>query len=440
MPLDEGEEPNPVVRSIALVHRLFSILARVYLPIMKPLTRASEHIDSGTEVLDGFRGLAILLVFVYHTWLFSWYTPALTLLHVSLPLDVFARTGYLGVELFFAISGFVLFFPHAERDAHDGERQSTADFAFRRTIKIVPSYLIALAVTTTSLASLHVAVPLGEVLPEHVLFVENFFSNDFGRANSVFWSLAVEVQFYLVFPALARAFRRWPFAVALAMTAAALAYRYGVADCCLLVEPVNRQLPAFLDIFAAGMLAAYGVARLRAGTTPAALDRYRPYFTLIAIAAACAAFALLHSANAIAYDVAGREKWILANRTLMALVAGTSLFASCFAVRAWRRAVANPLLVFLSLVSYNLYLWHTLVMIWLWKHHVLPSTTSNPQADDHWKFAFIVTGWTSALVISVALTYFVERPLLALVRPQSFAFDWSRLTRASAATAPETHT
>ncbi|MDP9023991.1 MAG: acyltransferase family protein, partial [Candidatus Eremiobacteraeota bacterium] len=72
-----------------------------------------NHARIGTEPLDGLRGIAILLVLWYHTWLFSWYTPTLKIFGLELPVDVPARVGYLGVDVFFVISGFVLFFPHA---------------------------------------------------------------------------------------------------------------------------------------------------------------------------------------------------------------------------------------------------------------------------------------------------------------------------------------
>ncbi len=395
---------------------------------MNPLTTREvlrRHAREGTVVLDGFRGIAILLVLVYHTWLFSWYTPDVRFFGTSIPLDVFARTGYLGVELFFLISGFVLFFPVAERRFHGERPTPLRTFAYRRLLKIVPSYAITLVATAWSMHSLRIPVPLGPALAEHALFVQNFYMSELGQANSVFWSLAIEAQFYLVFPALAWAFVRRPALVAPALFAFALAYRYGVAHCCLVNEPVNRQLPAFLDVFAGGMLCAYGVSRLRGQA--ALLVRLRPACTLVAVAAACAAFALLSSANATQYAVAGRETWILANRTLIALVASALVFASCLAASWWRSAVTNPVFVYLSLVSYNLYLWHTLVMIWLWKHHAIASTTPDPHADDRWKVAFILTGWAASLAISTALTYFVERPLLATHKPQNFAFDWGRV-------------
>jgi len=52
---------------------------------------------------------------------------------------------------------------------------------------------------------------------------------------------------------------------------------------------------------------------------------------------------------------------------------------------------------------------------------------ANPHDDDHWKFVFITLGWTLSIGIASAITYFVERPLLGTIRPQSFAFDWQRL-------------
>lgn len=395
---------------------------------MAPLTTRDvlrKHARDGTEVLDGFRGLAIVLVLVYHTWLFSWYTPDARLFGVTIPLDVFARTGYLGVELFFAISGFVLFFPIVERHFRGGTPTPLRTFAIRRFLKIAPSYAIALIFTAISVRSLHVNVALGPALVEHALLVQNFFSDNFGTANSVFWSLAIEAQFYLVFPALAWIFVRRPFLVAAVMVALALAYRYGAATCCLLVEPVNRQLPAFADIFASGMLCAYGVSRLR--DNDVFLARARPVATVVAIVAALGAFALLKSANAIQYDIGGREKWILLNRTLFALTTSTLIFASCFAVRFWRTLVANPIAIFFSLISYNVYLWHTLVMIWLWKHDAIPSRNGDPHGDPRWKFTFIAGGWALSLGIATVLTYFVERPILSTHKPQNFAFDWNRI-------------
>jgi peptidoglycan/LPS O-acetylase OafA/YrhL len=387
-----------------------------------------EHVRSGTEVVDGLRGIAILLVLIYHTWLFSWLTPELTVLGHSVPVDVVARSGYLGVELFFAISGFVLFFPHAEFALHGGALPGLRDFAYRRFIKIVPSYVLALAATAVVAAPLfHSARDLAAALANHIFFAQNSWNDAFGPVNSVFWSLAIEVQFYLFFPAIARAFRRRPLLAAALMIALALGYRYATVNCCLQTETVERQLPAFLDVFALGMLAAYAVVFLR--TRVAGLERYRWAFTLAAALCVCACFALLQGADAVTYENGGRERWILAHRTLMAATVAALAVASCFAARWWRALIANPVFVFLSVLSYNLYLWHTLILIWMWRHDVPRAATANPHDDPHWKLVYIGLGWSVCLAVSAAITYFIERPLLTTVRPHAFAFDWGRLTR-----------
>jgi peptidoglycan/LPS O-acetylase OafA/YrhL len=387
-----------------------------------------EHVRSGTEAVDGLRGIAILLVVVYHTWLFSWFTPALTLFGHDVPVDIIARSGYLGVELFFVISGFVLFFPHAEFALHGGRAPGVRDFAYKRALKIVPSYALALAATALVGASLfHSPGAFAAALANHVFFVQNFWNDGFGPVNSVFWSLAIEVQFYLFFPALALAFRRAPVPAAAAMVALALAYRYATAGCCLTSETVTRQLPAFLDVFACGMLAAYAVVYLR--TRFSRLERFRLAFTALAFACIGGILVLMAGADAVTYERAGREHWILTNRTILACLVATLAAASCFAADWWRRSLANPVLVWLSILSYNLYLWHTLLLIWMWHHGVPKAATPNPHDDPHWKVLYIALGWTACLGVSAAVAYFLERPLLAIVRPQSFAFAWGGLAR-----------
>jgi len=381
-----------------------------------------EHAREGTAIVDGLRGVAILLVFGYHTWLFSWYTP-------PAPFDFLARTGYFGVELFFLISGFCLFYPYARHKLEERRAQSLRAFAYRRFIKIVPSYLVALAVTfAVAYPTFHRGFLAS--LGHHLLFVENFFHDPIGSSNSVLWSLGIEVQFYLIFPLLALAFLRAPSIAALVLVAAALEYRYYFARCCLQDELVMRQLPAFLDLFACGMLAAYVFVWLRGRWSrleSAEAARVSTFCTAGAIAAAVVACAVLFSANNVQYADDGRERFNLLGRTALAGAGFALIVASCFSERWWRRLLANPVLVFLSVISYNLYLWHTLVELWLLHHHLPPSAMRVAHNDDAWKPWFIGASLVASVAISTAITYFLERPLLRTVRPHSFAFDWNVL-------------
>ena len=91
-------------------------------------------------VLDGMRGIAVLLVLWYHIWEISW-------LPAPAPwLQFIPETGFIGVHLFFFLSGFVITFPFV-RAQLAGEPQPTwGHFAWRRFIKIVPSYVLSIVV------------------------------------------------------------------------------------------------------------------------------------------------------------------------------------------------------------------------------------------------------------------------------------------------------
>jgi peptidoglycan/LPS O-acetylase OafA/YrhL len=385
-----------------------------------------EHRRGGTEVIDGLRGFAILWVLCYHTWLFSWYTPALRLFGRDVPVDLLPRVGYLGVDLFFVISGFCLFVPGARRALYGNPEPPLRSFFARRLLKIVPSYALAVCATIpVALPYLRTQHAVWQALAVHFAFVNSFYVDTLGQANSVFWSLAIEVQFYVLFPALAWCFRRAPLPTAGAMIAVALAYRLHFAGCCLQNEIVMRELPAFLDVFACGMLAAYGVVWAQRN-----LGRLREHAMLMTIAALAfivALYFLLQTCNAVQYVPRGRETWDLYGRTLFGALVAAIAFCASFAVRPLRATIANPVLVFLSLISYNLYLWHTLLMIYMWKHGIPRSASHDPHSDDHWKFLFITLGWSASLAVATAVTYFIERPLLGAIKPHPFAFDWQRV-------------
>jgi peptidoglycan/LPS O-acetylase OafA/YrhL len=388
-----------------------------------------EHVRAGTEVVDGLRGIAILLVFGFHSWLFSFYTP-------PWPFSVFAESGYLGVELFFLISGFCLFFPYARHVLDGGPAQSVKTFAYRRFIKIVPSYVLAL------IATLLVALPhfariqyLAPAAFTHLLFLNNWYNDPLGGTNAVFWSLGVEVQFYLIFPLLAILFMRGPLPTLAAMVAIAIGYRYAFAGCCILTEPVTRQVPAFLDIFALGMFSAYAVVYAR--TRLAWTGRARLGFTLAAIGSLVVLWFMLASAGQAEFVTMQRAQWVLLGRTGLAFALAVLVIGSCLSQTWWRKLLANPVLVFISVLSYNLYLWHTLIELYLLQHHLPPTAALNPHDDDAWKPWFLGLSVLLSVLVSAAVTYFIERPLLETVRPHRFAFPWKRVLAGEKPAAPE---
>lgn len=157
--------------------------------------------------LEGLRGIAILLVFFHHA---SKAPSALDdivrtlspvdgeLLDSALgPLHAFVVSGQTGVTLFFILSAYLLSRPFIA--AHRNERVASATTFYRkRALRILPAYTVAVLfatwMTAASWAGMAGAVP-------YLAFAQGFTPLDpMMPYSAVWWSLATEVQFYLVLP------------------------------------------------------------------------------------------------------------------------------------------------------------------------------------------------------------------------------------------------
>src|ERR1019366_6230830 len=139
-------------------------------------------------------------------------------------------------------------------------------FFARRFLKIVPSYLIALFVFATIYhAQFGSSGNMALQLATHLTFMHTLSPNTFGTISGPLWTVGIEVQFYLLFPLIVPWFRRSPIAGYAALIVVSETYRFAIGAAGL--SPsfwwIN-QLPAFFDVFGAGMVAAYGLVRLRA--------------------------------------------------------------------------------------------------------------------------------------------------------------------------------
>lgn len=150
--------------------------------------------------LDTLRALAIALVMLYH-FMIQGLLPAV--------LEPVARVGWIGVDLFFVLSGFLIG-SQLMRPWLEGQRASLRDFYTRRAYRILPAFLAVMA--------LYARVAMwreaqGPVAPwQYVTFLWNLLLIGYPehRAFSHVWSLCVEEHFYLVFPLLTLALMRKP--------------------------------------------------------------------------------------------------------------------------------------------------------------------------------------------------------------------------------------
>jgi peptidoglycan/LPS O-acetylase OafA/YrhL len=366
-------------------------------------------------VIDGLRGIAILAVVWFHFHQLSGLPAHFDIGNTRIDFSFLQGSGYLGVELFFFISGFVLFYPYAKYVFEAAAKPTVREFIYRRFIKIVPSYYLSI-VLVVALGPLmffpsHVT---DHSIVSHLAFVHNFFSSDVTGLNAVLWSLPIEVQFYLIFPLLCVAFVRWPVLTAIAMSAVAIAYRYWSTACCVTDHAFLRyQVPEFADFFALGMLCSYLYVKARAQKPLWAL---RPEWATMSVLVAGSLIVLMLR-NVFA--PLGPTGGLGANRPEQLFYLAVLIFwfslSSLLASNWWRVFLSNRVLVFFATISYNLYLYHLiLASSLLGRLHLPPASTANPQQDPHWQIMFNLIGAPIVIAVSAGVTYLFERPLLGL--------------------------
>ena len=291
--------------------------------------------------IDGLRAIAVLLVVGFHAW------PSLI------------PGGYIGVDVFFVISGFLIA-GIIVRELADG-RFSLAGFYRRRARRILPALCVTLLASLV-LGWYVLLAPDFEALGRHVLgaifFVANFqLLGDVGYFDPAaeakpllhLWSLAVEEQFYLTFP-----FMLW-FAWRRRVSIPALLAGVG-AGSLLLYGWLHGQQPAaafYLPLTRAWELMAGALLVTRAGSggPPFGSRRLADALSFGGCAAIVGALALRAVASSLDVFV------------VPLAVAGTTLvIATGPEAAANRILLARWVLVQTGLFSYPLYLWHWLLL------------------------------------------------------------------------------
>ena len=317
--------------------------------------------------LDGLRVLLVFIVSWYHIWQQSWLTPRIG----GVSLDFLVRSGYMPVDGTILLSGFLLFLPYARTMLLGEELPDTRAFYRRRIMRVVPSYNFY-----TLLLLFAVALPWGlypsaqkmvKDLFMHFTFtftfdMETYMSTPVGVAS---WTLAVEMQAYLLFPLLARLALRRPAATLCGMAAAAFAYRGYCLWAMSEYGMVVNQLPAFLDVYAVGMAGAilyvWLVKKWRGVRRPILWE------TLATAVAALALWGLVRllKAQAATPGFNGIQAGQMLRRFPLALLMVSLTVSLPLTVLPLRKLLGNRVMAFLSAISMNYYLIHQPVAVHL---------------------------------------------------------------------------
>lgn len=364
-------------------------------------------------MLDGLRGIAVLLVLWYHLWEISW-LPAPT------PwLEFVPETGFIGVLLFFFLSGFVITYPFVRAQVGASPQPSWRHFAWRRFIKIVPSYVLSIGIAyAIGYAQTQPGGSTFANVATHLLFIHTWFASTYGSINGVLWTLAVEVEFYCIFPIVWWCFKRRPALTFVAILALAWAWRAYLARCCYATHfpEWEENLPGYIDIFACGMACAYGYVRFGKRVRE---SRQRWAGTLLAVLGWIALVMLLQSLYGFRNVDQWQGVWQIDRRPLLGLAFAAIAFGSLVSPRWWTWWLDNAPLRFMAAISYNLYLYHQMIAREMLAHRFPPYAGLDQHADATWELQYSYLALIATIAQATLFTYAFERPLLRLRQPGS---------------------
>lgn len=390
---------------------------------------------------DGLRAIAAVTVVGVHTAFsvgFDGRNPGWSIYTARLEI---------GVAVFFLISGFLLYRPFVVAHLAGVSRPRVGAFWARRLLRIVPAYWLVLFVMT----SLWRDKPPG-IGPDgwwselvHYLFLQIYFPNQVLHGLTAAWTLCVEMTFYLFIPfyamfiARARAGRtpgqalRRELVGLVCLVAASYAWRGVVLH---FQNPkggmwalATTWLPAFLDLFALGMLLAATSAWFHQhDNEPRVFSN--PLFPFVAwIAAGFCFWAVAHLG--LSYLPLYEESYRDLTRQL--LYGGFAFFLLLPAVFGPQAKGKGPIrwllgtwpMASLGVISYGIYLWHE-----PWMYQILDPDPKKLFTLNYGGFFLCVLGLS---IVSASLSYFVvEKPILRYKNTLS----WWRRAPDGARTAP----
>jgi peptidoglycan/LPS O-acetylase OafA/YrhL len=360
-------------------------------------------IDGRNQQLDGLRAFSVAGVLIYRFW------PTCIL--------NFANIGHLGVRLFFVLSGYlitgILLRCRSSIEAgHSDGATALCRFYIRRFLRIFPPYYALLALMVMA------KFPgVRDTLWWHAGYASNFLFALQGDwtpwVTAHFWSLAVEEQFYLV----------WPLLILLVPRSRLI----GVVIAIIVSSPLFRLI---------GLLAGINGTALWVAT-PASLDALGLGSLLALCADQPAARRRLTRLGLISIPLAlitlglvllvDDRLWLsyVVNETVvaLALVCLVGKTAEGFGGLPGRLLSLRPM-QYVGKISYGIYLYHLFVLQAFWK---LLGAAGLPLLDKGPLLFLIVTSTTVAMA---ALSWkFLERPLNSLKRHFSYEPEASSRTR-----------
>jgi len=363
--------------------------------------------------LESLRGWAILLVFLYHA---DFAIVGAGRVGIEVPLvQAFMTAGHTGVTLFFVLSAYLLSRPFLEQ-ATGGRRVRLTGFLARRVMRIMPLYSVAV-VLAVLLCMDEPGVLMAGV--RSLLFLTSFtgVAHSLLPYNAVWWSLAVEAQFYFLLIGLGLCLRsRAGRGVVIAILIAwASAYWILLTDHSLVSWETHLQLsltilgraPAFL----AGVIAAWVVSRFGVRLKESAHDSVvltKGGADLLLMGALLALGLILQDVTRLGFFEAEIlwTVWHLGESMLWAVI----MMLVILTPMKLASVISNQVMATIGLLSYSMYLVHEPILhfglTWIIERGVPIEEALMLRAG------VLIGAFCFCLAISAASYRWIERPFL----------------------------
>ena len=351
--------------------------------------------------LDGVRGLAVMTVFLYHYGGGAQSTNPIV--HGG---GIAAQFGWCGVTLFFVLSGFLI--TGILWDSR-GQQHWWRNFYVRRSLRIFPLYYFSLLVIFIASLAVHDHKYLG-TLGIFLLYLQNMpfcFRWDINSATGLhlyhFWSLAVEEQFYLVWPFLIQGIPSRRSAKALCVAVFIGSFLFRAAG-----YKWGWENLGFLTLSRMGELAAgaWLALRLRGSQQEwEILQRWSPAVAMTGFAGICVI--AWHQGD---FKMRDHSHMTMTGLVLTAAVAGALL---CMAISGTyiRRILELRFLRWLGGISYGVYVYHVLLIDFF--ENLGARFTHNRSVGSAHAVALMLA-FPSVLLLAMASYRWLEAPLLRL--------------------------
>jgi peptidoglycan/LPS O-acetylase OafA/YrhL len=272
----------------------------------------------------------------------------------------------IGVSIFFALSGFLLFRPWVVAAASASQPPNVARYARHRFRRIMPAYVVA-ALATFAIYTVFTPGPnpgqtwlgLLRYLTLTQIYTDNFLVTYLHPGLSQMWSLAVEVSFYAVLPVLAVLLLRRSAKGRPAVTLTRLAALAAVTPVWLIVVNTTDLLPNSAGMWLPGHLTSF-----TGGMALAVLSVVGTRWNACATLPLAAALYFAVATPIGGVIVGTVPAWVPVTKeclyaAIAMLVVGTVVLGS---PNRYTRILSSPPVVWLGEISYEIFLLHTVVM------------------------------------------------------------------------------